>query len=76
MDSLLLLFLLLGATPDGSPDQMSHAGAHAQAVASATILRGETVAWDASARRATGLVRSAGTAVDTEGRTIAVQEFH
>lgn len=86
MDSLLLIFLLLGATPGASSDEAASLRARAQAVASANILRGEVIhlgtpvsriaARDSSNIFQIGAIRSAGKTASLDGRTIELQEFH
>ncbi|WP_339688672.1 hypothetical protein [uncultured Parasphingorhabdus sp.] len=83
MDGLLLIFLLLGATPGVSSDEAASSGTRAQAVASANILRGEVIrlgnpasrvaAKDSSNRFA--VQRSAGQIADIDGGTIQILEF-
>lgn len=86
MDSLLLVFLLLGATPDGSPNETAGTPIRAHAVASARILRGEVIRWGEPATREArpdsgnifqpAMIRSAGKVAGVDGRTIQLQEFH
>jgi len=86
MDSLLLLILLLGGTPDRPPIDAPRS--QAQAVASVRILRGAAVDWAAPAshlrQQATSNeetvlqmapLRSTAAIQDMEGRTIQLQEF-
>ncbi|WP_339821844.1 hypothetical protein [uncultured Parasphingorhabdus sp.] len=86
MDSLLLIFLLLGSTPGVSSDELASPRARAQAVASATILRGEEIHLGKLASRVAAkdsnnifqiaTILSAGKTAGVGGRTIELQEFH
>jgi len=84
----LLLLLLLGATPDRPATNAFVDPARGQAVASARILRGHAIAFEAQANRYpaqpvtnAGYVfqpdpRPSATAMrDADGRTIHLQEF-
>ncbi len=83
MDSLLLLFLLLGATPGASSNEAASPRTRAQALASATILSGEVIHLGKPASRVAAgdssnqpsVLRSAGEISNIDGRTIQLQEF-
>lgn len=86
MDSLFLVFLLLGATPGGSSIETAGTHSRAQAVASAQILRGEVIHLGKPVRREAARdssnifqiapIRSAGEIASVDGGTIRLQEFH
>ncbi len=84
MDSLLLIFLLLGATPGVSSDEAASPRTRAQAVASANILRGEVIHLGKPVSRVAAndssnqlfVLRSAGEIANIDGGTIQLQEFH
>ena len=86
MDSLLVMFFLLGAVPDGPSPEASGDRSRAQAVASARILRGEEIYFGRPASRDTGRasggsvlfapIRSAGEIAGEDGRKIRLEEFH
>ncbi len=86
MDSLLLVFLLLGAAPDGSPMEAPRSPSRAHAMASATILRGEVIHFGEANRREAAKdsgngfqiapIRSAGETGSSDGQKIQLQEFH
>ncbi|MGB5483947.1 hypothetical protein [Parasphingorhabdus sp.] len=86
MDSLLLMFLLLGAAPDGPSVETQPSGSRAQAVASATILRGEVIDFDRPVSQLAtkgnsnifqiATIRSAGKTGNADGGEIQLQEFH
>ncbi|MEH6701072.1 hypothetical protein [Parasphingorhabdus sp.] len=90
MDSLLLVLLLLGAAPEGPSAEAPRSRSHAQAVASATILRGEVINFGPSASTSNGearkddrnifriaTIRSEGRIDSVDGgRLVQLQEFH
>ena len=86
MDSLLLVFLLFGAAPDGPSVEAPRSQSRAHAVASATIVRGEVISFGEPAGREAASdgsnifriapPRSEGEIVSVEGLTIRLQEFH
>jgi hypothetical protein len=89
MDMLLLTLLLLGATPDGSSIEAPRPQSRAHAVASARIVRGESIDFEkpANPRRVStaqysgavyriATIRSVGEIATLDGRKIQLQEFH
>ena len=90
MDGLFLIFLLLGAAPDGAPVEAPRSQSRVQAVASATILRGEVIDFGAATSARNGdtgkddrnvfriaTIRSAGKIDSVDGGgEVRLQEFH
>ena len=86
MDSLLVIFLLLGAVPDGPSPDASGPGSRVQAVARARILQGEEIYFGKLARRDIGRasgksfliapIRSTGEITGQDGQQIRLEEFH
>tara|TARA_R110001599_G_scaffold2862_2_gene15534 strand:- start:3307 stop:3579 length:273 start_codon:yes stop_codon:yes gene_type:complete len=90
MDGLFLIFLLLGAAPDGAPVEAPRSQSRVQAVASATILRGEEIDFGATTSGRNGdagkddrnvfriaTIRSAGKIDSVDGGgEVRLQEFH
>tara|TARA_R110000824_G_scaffold213074_2_gene399366 strand:- start:416 stop:676 length:261 start_codon:yes stop_codon:yes gene_type:complete len=86
MDSLLLIFLLLGATPAAPSNETDSTHIRVQTVASANILRGEVIHLGesvslAASRDSSNIfqlapMRSAGEIASVDGGTIQLQEFH
>ncbi len=90
MDSLLLVLLLLGAAHDGPSAEAPRTQSRVQAVASATILRGEVINFGGSASASTtaarkddrkifriATIRSAGKIDSVDGGgVVQLQEFH
>tara|TARA_R110000824_G_scaffold104214_2_gene247302 strand:+ start:5132 stop:5461 length:330 start_codon:yes stop_codon:yes gene_type:complete len=88
MDSLFLFLLLLGGAPDSSSMEVPRGQASVQVMASATILRGETIDFGNSVNQSAmrtkksgdkyqiALTRSTGEIENIDGRKIQLQEFH
>ncbi|WP_323799163.1 hypothetical protein [Parasphingorhabdus sp.] len=89
MDSLLLFLLLLGGTPDRPSIDAPGGPSRVQAMASARILRGEAIDFEApvdwrdgqvaeqgKARFQIATIRSAAVVNGADGQTIQLQEFH
>lgn len=86
MDSLFLIFLLLGATTGDRPAKESGNGARPVAVASARILNGGVIRWGTVVSRAeagnghpdfeTAPLRTTGESGGADGQTVHLQEFH
>ena len=89
MDSLLVIFLLLGAASDGSSAAGQGPQSRAHAVASATSLRGEVIEFGKPVSRLgtdegtdnsqifqIAPMRSAGEIAVLDGEKIRLQEFH
>ncbi|WP_417592151.1 hypothetical protein [Parasphingorhabdus sp.] len=81
-----MIFLLLGAVPDGPSPVPSGPGARVQAMASARILQGEEIYFGRPASRDIGKasggnfliapIRSAGEIASEDGQKIQLEEFH